>query len=167
MKDQTANDDVRKLARLIKDIPTAMLTTIELDGSLRSRPMAVQQTDFDGDLWFFTKDRGPIVQETHLDAHVNVSFANTSDQRYTSVTGTARTLHDPRKAAELWNPMLKAWFPKGLEDPDLALLKVSVEKAEIWNAPGLAMVLLTGFSKRIAPDQRYQAGEHEKMNLSH
>src|SRR5689334_858328 len=49
-----ANQDVKKLGELIKDIKFAMLTTVEPDGSLHSRPMATQEVEFDGDLWFFT-----------------------------------------------------------------------------------------------------------------
>jgi general stress protein 26 len=48
------NEDVEKLAKLIKGIKFAMLTTALPDGSLRSRPMATQNTAFDGTLWFFT-----------------------------------------------------------------------------------------------------------------
>jgi general stress protein 26 len=31
-----------------------MLTTVDSEGHLHSRPMAVQEMAFDGDLWFFT-----------------------------------------------------------------------------------------------------------------
>jgi len=42
-------DNVKKLRELIKDMRFAMLTTAEEDGTLRSRPMATQEFDFDGD----------------------------------------------------------------------------------------------------------------------
>ena len=32
------------------------------------------------------------------------------------------------KIEELWKPIYKTFFPKGLEDPELALMKISVEK---------------------------------------
>lgn len=52
--DAERNEHIKKLGELTKDIKFAMLTTVEPDGSLRSRPMATQQVEFDGDLWFFT-----------------------------------------------------------------------------------------------------------------
>ena len=57
------NESIKKLSEMIKDIEIAMLTTAEPDGSLRSRPMATQQFEFDGDLWFFTRASSPKVDE--------------------------------------------------------------------------------------------------------
>ncbi len=47
------NASIKKLGELIEDIDIAMLTTIDDDSALRSRPMGTQQIEFDGDLWFF------------------------------------------------------------------------------------------------------------------
>jgi general stress protein 26 len=77
-------------------------------------------------------------------------------------------IRDREKAKELWNPILKAWFPEGLEDPNLALLKVSVEKAEYWDTPSGKMVQAIGFVKALATGKRYEAdqGEHSKVELT-
>ena len=45
---------IQKLAKMIEDIDFAMLTTVQPDGTLRSRPMSTQRAEFDGTLWFFT-----------------------------------------------------------------------------------------------------------------
>ena len=52
MTGDTSSNDIKKLGELIKDIRIAMLTTVDEDGSLRSRPMATQDAEFDGVLWF-------------------------------------------------------------------------------------------------------------------
>lgn len=52
MANQANRESVEKLRELIKDIDIAMLTTIDEDGTLRSRPMGTQKAEFDGDLWF-------------------------------------------------------------------------------------------------------------------
>lgn len=160
------NDALKKLGEMIADIDFAMLTTIEKDGTLRSRPMSTQQIEFDGDLWFFTRASTPKVDEVEHDERVNLSYAKPEDQRYVSVSGTARVVRDRSKIEELWTPVLKAWFPKGLEDPDLALLKVTVEQAEYWDSPSSAMAHLFGFVKALATGQEYNPGENEKINLS-
>jgi general stress protein 26 len=36
---------------------------------------------------------------------------------------------------ELSSTRLERWFPRGLEDPDLALLEVRIDKAEYWDEP--------------------------------
>src|SRR5207253_1026725 len=127
--------DVQKLAKLIKGIKFAMLTTADTDGTLHSRPMATQETDFDGALWFFTYADSGKVHELQQDRAVNVSYADPSSNRYVSVSGTAQVVHDRAKAKELWSPAHKAWFPDGLEDPNLALLRIQVTKAEYWDGP--------------------------------
>jgi len=160
--------DVEKIRDLIKGIRIAMLTTVEEDGGLRSRPMATQKEEFDGELWFFTSDETPKVGEIRKDRRVNLSYADPDDNRYVSLSGTARVVRDKEKARELWNPALKAWFPQGVDEPDLVLLNVQVEKAEYWDSPSSKMVQLVGFVKAIATGQRYQAGEgeNEKVDLA-
>ncbi|MEZ0390933.1 MAG: pyridoxamine 5'-phosphate oxidase family protein, partial [Pseudobdellovibrionaceae bacterium] len=65
-----AKDDVRKLAELIKDIKFAMFTTVDFDGNLYSRPMATQQVEFDGDLWFFSGKSTAKIRSIEKDQHV-------------------------------------------------------------------------------------------------
>ncbi|WP_231510307.1 pyridoxamine 5'-phosphate oxidase family protein [Fischerella sp. PCC 9605] len=72
--------------------------------------------------------------EINRNHHVNVSYAAPDKQRYVSLCGTAELVRDRQKLEELWQPQLKAWFPKGIDEPDIALLKVSVEKAEYWDS---------------------------------
>jgi general stress protein 26 len=159
------NESIKKLGEMIKDIEFAMLTTVETDGTLRSRPMATQRVEFDGDLYFFTRASSPKVNETEQDHHVNLSYAAPDKQRYVSVSGMARVTRDRAKIEELWNPTLKAWFPEGLEDPELALLKVSVTQAEYWDSPSSAVVRLVGFMKALATGQTYAPGDNEKLDL--
>lgn len=143
-------DNIKKLHDLIKDIRFAMLTTVEEDGTLRSRPMATQEFEFDGDLWFFTSADAPKVKEAQHDRHVNVSYSDPHNQKYVSVSGKAELVSDRAKIEELWNPLFKAWFPDGLDDPNLALLKVNVDKAEYWDSPSSKVVRLLGFAKALA-----------------
>lgn len=157
---------VKKLGEMIADIDFAMMTTVEEDGTLRSRPMSTQQVEFDGELWFFTRERAPKVEEVERDRRVNLSYADPQDQRYVSVSGTAQVVRDRQKIEELWSPALKAWFPKGVEDPDIALLRVRVEQAEYWDSPSSKMMHILGFVKALATGQSYEPGENEKLDLS-
>jgi len=161
------SDDIKKLWGLIKDVKVAMMTTAEPDGTLHSRPMATQETEFDGDLWFFTSIKSAKVDEVRQNQHVNLSYADPDDNQYVSVSGTAQIVRDRQKAEELWSPVHRAWFPKGLDDPELALIRVNVEKAEYWDSSSSTMVQLIGFVKAMASGKRYDAdpGEHGKVNL--
>ena len=103
--------------------------------------------------------------EIERDHHVNVSYARPEDQRYVSLSGTARLVRDREKIKELWNPALKAWFPQGMDDPEIALIKVRVEQAEYWDSPSSAMAHVAGYVKAVATGQPYRPGENEKVNL--
>ncbi len=164
---ETHEQNIEKVAKLIKDIKFAMLTTADTDGTLRSRPMATQKTPFDGTLWFFTKASSPKVEEVEKSHQVNLSYAAPDSNSFVSVSGLAVLVRDKKKAEELWNPLYKAWFPQGLEDPELALLKVHVEKAEYWDSPASTVVQIAGFVKAIATGQPYQANkqEHDKVQF--
>jgi general stress protein 26 len=155
-------EQLHKLDELIKDIRIAMLTTVDEDGSLRSRPMAAPQVTFDGELWFFTWADAPKVEESQH-RQVNVSFSDPEHQNYVSISGTASLVRDRQKMKELWSAWFRAWFPKGLEDPNLALLKVSVERAEYWDTPSSTMVHLYGVVKATLTGKAPQAGEHAKL----
>ncbi len=158
----------KKLHSLIKDIKFTMMTTAMPDGSLRSRPMATHPDDdkFNGTLWFFTDDHSAKVHELLADTHVNLSYADPAKNDYVSVTGRATLVKDKAKAKELWNPLYKAWFPQGLEDPHLALIRVDVDQAEYWDSPNSKMVQLAGFVKALVTGRPAQGGENEKINVS-
>ncbi|MGI8639002.1 MAG: pyridoxamine 5'-phosphate oxidase family protein [Pyrinomonadaceae bacterium] len=160
----TRQESIEKLRSLIKEVRTAMLTTID-GGVLRSRPMATQETEFNGDLWFFTSSDTHKAEEIEKDNRANVSYAAPSDNIYVSVSGTAKLVKDRAKMEELWNPILKAWFPKGLEDPNIILLKVSVEQAEYWDSNSGTLVQIVGFLKALVTGERADGGENEKINL--
>lgn len=158
--------DTEKLAKIIKNVKVAMLTTAMPDGSLRSRPMATQRAPFDGhELWFFTDLDAAKVDEIAAEHHVNVGYADPDKQRYASVSGMATLVRDRAKAKELWSPALKAWFPKGVDDPNLAMLRVRVQYAELWEAPPSKIVQAAGLVKAITTGKRYDAGENKKLSL--
>ena len=161
---ENRKEAIDKLKGLIEGIDFCMLTTIS-GGHLRSRPMSTQEFEFDGDLWFFTSDRTHKVEEIEKDSRVNVSYSAPDDNKYVSVSGTATILKDRAKMEELWNPILKAWFPDGLETPDLCLLKVNVEVAEYWDSSSSTLVQIVGFVKAMVTGQQMDGGEYGKVNL--
>ncbi len=163
MDHKTHQEKLQKLRELMKGIDFAMLTTVDDDGGLHSRPMSTQEAEFDGDLWFFTSEDTGKVSDVERDARVNVNYARPDDHTYVSVTGTALVLNDRAKMQELWSPIYKAYFPKGLDDPNLRLLKVEVTEAEYWEGHGLLRTVI-GFAKALA-GQEAELGENEKVIL--
>ena len=131
---------INHLSSLIHGIRIAMLTTECEDGSLRSRPMATLDTEFDGTLWFFTKADSPMVEEINHVDQVNLSYSLADQQRFVSVSGRATLVIDRQKMADLWNPSFRFWMPQELNDPQIALLRVDIGKAEYWDYHSCVMV---------------------------
>lgn len=160
----TQADDTQKLWKLIEGIEIAMLTT-EDEGHLRSRPMAVVQDEFDGFLWFFTRTSAHKVTEVQEDQRVNLAYSHPGKQHYVSVSGSAQLVRDPQAIKAHWREAMRTWFPKGAEDPDLALLRVRVQQAEYWDAPSSAMIYAYGYVKAALTGEPPHPGENRKLNF--
>jgi len=160
----TKQEAIEKIRELTHGIDFCMLTTMDGD-HLRSRPMSTQEFEFDGDLWFFTSDNTHKIDEIEKHKRVNVAYSKPDDNVYLSLSGRAEVVKDRAKIEELWSPILKAWFPEGLDDPHLCLLKIPVEQAEYWDAPSSKIVQLFGMVKAIATGQEADYGENKKITL--
>ncbi len=161
---ETRAESIKKLNELTEKIDFCMLTTID-NGHLRSRPMSTQQFEENGEIWFFTSSRSHKVGELAKDNRVNLSYAKPDDSTYVSISGRGELVNDKAKMKELWSPILKAWFPDGLDDPDLTLLNIEVEQAEYWETTSGKIVQLLGFVKALATGQEADWGENRKIDL--
>jgi general stress protein 26 len=147
---------------IIKDIKTAMVVSSD-DNSLRARPMNHLQKEFDGTLYFFTKKSAAKVEEVQQDNHVCISYADTQEKNYVSLSGTVTFSEDRALIEGLWSPPASAFFPEGKDDPDLVVMSVHINRAEIWDAEKSAMVLfyetvksnLTGGPPDLGENRKY------------
>ena len=138
-----------KLWDLVKDIRFAMFTTRHANGHLHSRPMTTQNSNLDEDqnLWFFMSRKGQPVADLIADPSVNVAYADTGDDSYVSVSGTAAVVEDIAKKQQLWSKMAEAWFPGGVNDSDLALVCVKISHANYWDVKESKIVQLYQMAK--------------------
>ena len=164
--DHMQHEGAKKLYELIKEIKVAMMTSIEEDGSLHSRPMWNHKADEHGDLWFFTRARAPKVRELKHDSEVNLAYSDPSGQNYVSVTGRAEVITDPAKVKELWSEGLRTWFPKGPDDPDIGLIRVHPSGGEYWDGPSRTVMQLYGYAKaRLTGEPPNELSDNKKVSL--
>jgi general stress protein 26 len=143
------DDATQHVAKLVDDARISMLATMTADGRHVSRPMALQEVEFDGDLWFFCYDDSAKAAEIRVNPSVNVSFSDPKNTSWTSISGTAEVVHDRAQAERLWSPALEVWFPDGLETPGVALIKVHAETAEYWDASDSKVKRLLGAARAV------------------
>ena len=161
----SGNESEIKLYDLIDDIEIAMLTTIEANGGLHTRPMANQEADENGDIWFFTDRTTSVAKNVRANPKLSLGYSNASNT-YVAVTGTGRIVDDCARMDELWSDELKAWFPKGKDDPNLTLLCVTPERGEFWDAGSSTIVSAIGYLRaKITGANADDLAENRKVQL--
>ncbi|AUX42820.1 pyridoxamine 5'-phosphate oxidase [Sorangium cellulosum] len=126
-----------KLMEILKKFRNAMLVTQASHGVLRSRPMALMKVDdATGDIWFMTSIDSGKVDEIESNPEVNVTLQE--EHRYLSLSGRASIVRSRAKIEELWSEEAKVFFPRGKDDPHLALIHVSPREGEYWDNHGAA-----------------------------
>jgi len=162
------DSDHEKLAGIIKDINIVMMTTTDAKGKMHSRPMATmafEKSDrFVGTVWFYSKKESLKVHDIEEDKEVLLTYANSSSQNYVVINGLAGVERDKLKIVSYWNPSLKEWFPKGIEDTELVMISINIINAEIWDAPPSKMAKLLGVAKSLVTGQHYEEkklGSHQ------
>lgn len=157
-------EDWAAVRDLIGRIKVGMLTTQAEDG-LRSRPLHTLQVDPEGCLWFFVSVSSAKVEEiAHEHGRVAVSYADPGRQDYVAISGSGEISRDRDRMKALWNPWVKVWFPRGVDDPDLALLRVRIEQAEYWDAPGSAVRRLHGLAMARITGDKSGLGKHGRVS---
>lgn len=160
------DEAVAKLKELTKEVNICMFTTIDETGSLMSRPMVTTSIDEEGNAWFFTNEFSEKIHEVSKDNIVNLIYSHPVKNIYVNVKGTCSLIIDRSKMAELWEPSLENWFPGGLDDPKICLLKVSTETAYFWNNASSKMGLLFQMIASIAKGDQYKETEKGKLDLT-
>lgn len=163
--DMSRSEAITKIWNMIREIKIAMLTTAAGDG-LRSRPMATQELEFDGDLWFLSKQQSGTVEEITQGSNVGLIYVDSNAHSYVALSGRAELIQDRARIYELWKPMHAAWFPQGKDDPEIVAIKVTVDEAEYWDAHDNALVRTYHLLKAALTNGEVKAGEHEKIVLA-
>jgi general stress protein 26 len=126
-------DAVKKIKDFVDDIKFCMFCTSVTDMPFRTRPMSTLEVDEEGNLWFFSAKSSDKNDEIKDNDTVQLIYSKNSDVHFLTITGKATIVEDQAKKDELWNPIVKAFFPEGKDDPDLSLVKIKPEAAHYWD----------------------------------
>ena len=137
------NEGMTRIGKLIEGARVCMLTTLDSAGRMVSRPMWTLHMDAQGAIRFMTSRSSTKASQL---GQVHLAFVNVDDSDYVSITGRAELEFDRAIIDALWTAASEPWFPKGKDDPDLAVLRVDVEQAEYWDATDSRMVHLAAMA---------------------
>jgi general stress protein 26 len=151
-----SNPQLTQLGELIKPIRVAMMTVVDEDCALISRPMSPLEMDVDGAIWFFTDLHSAKVRQ--------LGAVNIEDASYVSICGRGEVHTDRSMIDRLWTAAAKPWFPNGKDSPNLALLKIVPGSAEFWDGPHSKMVRMFAMAASVIANKPIGLGDHETLN---
>jgi general stress protein 26 len=165
MSDWSQTESLKYLQDKIKEVRTAMLTTYNPDKGFSSRPMGTADVDDEGNIWFFTNEYSSKVSDISVENTISLTYSDPKNHTYLSIVAEASLVDDKAKMKELWNPFIQAFFPKGLDDPKLTLIKLKPSDAEYWDSSSSSMVVLFNMLKATVTGKQYDEGKHGKIDL--
>jgi general stress protein 26 len=160
-----SNDNARdqdRVWQLMKKIGFAMLVTHD-GGKLRARPMSAYLEQDNNAIFFLTDARRHKDEEIANNPAINLSFADSSSQKYVSIAGTATVSNDRTKIKELFSTPAKAWWDSA-EDPNIRVLKITPDDAEFWDSPG-TVISYVKMAAAVATGTRPDIGENRKVSM--
>ena len=162
-EDMSRPQAIKRISELIKDIRIAMMATVTAEGAIHSRPMATQESDFEGELLFLTRQHSGKTDEITHDSRVTLNYVK--EHCFVTLSGRAQLSKDRATIHKLWNPMYKAWFPDGESDPEITVIRVEVDHAEYWEAPANAVMRGYQLLKAAVTKGASKVGEHQQVAL--
>ncbi|KQN92764.1 general stress protein [Sphingomonas sp. Leaf231] len=158
-----ANTDPKKLKsdlwKKMADSPFVMVGPA--DGHAHHEPLTAQLDQDQVDTLFFF-----IGKDNRLagGGRVMAQYVSKGHDFFACLDGQARIDNDAAQIDKLWNNQVEAWFPGGRNDPNLALLRVDIDSAELWESD----ISLTGrvkmlFGGTITPSED---GSHAKVQTT-
>jgi general stress protein 26 len=131
----------RKLKEMVEDINICLFcTSVEIGSNSSCRPMAAQEVDEEGNIWFFSPINSDKNKEISRSNVVQLYFSHPGKSAYLVVNGVAEIVMDRNKVEKLWSPLLKTWFKEGKDDPTISLIKVRTTQSYYWDTEGNRVV---------------------------
>ena len=129
----TEPEAIDTIWNLAKSIDFCMFVT--WDGMRqRARPLSARVRRDEGRIYFLSDTHGAKDDQIERFPKVTMAFADVRAHDYVAITGHAIVTDDRSKIAELWTSADKAWW-EGPDDPDIRLITVDPEDAELWKGP--------------------------------
>ena len=91
-------------------------------------------------------------------------FVSKGHDFFACLSGTISESNDPAMIDKLWNKQVEAWFPGGKSDPNLALIRLDIDSAELWETD----ISLSGRLKMLVGGtiKPSESGSHAKVETT-
>lgn len=124
---------ISKMQEIVKDQRVCMFATNLTQIPFSVCPMTAQEVSDEGHILFLSAADSDHNKKILLDSRVQLMFSKVSESEFMSVYGKATISKNREKIDKIWDPLAKAWFPKGKDDPNLTIIEVFPEDAYYWD----------------------------------
>jgi general stress protein 26 len=128
--------------------------------------MTPLEMDAQGEIWMLASRRAMAPIFVAALRQTNLTFSDAEHAVHISIAGVARLADDAERKAALWTTMARPWFPGGADDPDLVLLAVQPQLADIWDGPESEVMRLLALTASLVAARPIGLGEHQVIKAS-
>lgn len=133
-EDLSGNEAIKKIQELVEKTETCFFCTGAAEqNSSGTRPMAVQEVDDAGNLWFLSADDSHKNAEVEHDSHVRLYFQGGKHSDFLVLDGVATVSRNKQRIQDLWKPIMKTWFTEGIDDPRITVIRVAPTQGYYWD----------------------------------
>jgi general stress protein 26 len=157
-------NELSRVWDIIEKTGVGMLVT-RFSGGMRARPLEPRPDRDEGVIYFVTDVRGTKDDEIEAAPEVAFIIIDHEDKAYLSISGHAEVMRDDAKAAEIWKKTDDMWWPEGPSDPNLRVLRLVPELAELWDGPSNSAAAAYEFAKARLTGQKPNLGENRKVTV--
>lgn len=156
---------VGKIKEIAGNAKICMFSTNLMELPINTRPMSPAEIDDEGNLWFFSDQLSDKNKEISDNANVQLTFSSVSNNEYLCIFGNAEIVTDTNKFKDFWTPIVKIWFEKGVEDPNLSLIKVIPKQSYYWDTQHNKMVAMLKMLVSVASGKKMDDSVEGKLNV--
>jgi general stress protein 26 len=122
-----------EIAKRMRDIDIAMLSTHTDGGAIAGRPMSNnREVDYDGDSYYFTWEKSRMVDDIRGNPKVSLAFQG-KKAFSVAVEGQAEVIKDKAEFKDHWTPDLDQWFEDGIDTKGVVMIKISATRLHYWD----------------------------------
>lgn len=163
-KNLVAAEAVSKLQELVERSNTCMFGSKLSGVPFHVCPMIVQETDYEGNLWFFSAADSTHNKHIKADPRVQLIFTNPPEMEFLTYYGTATIHTDKAHIERLWNGVIEAWFD-GMDDPNISVIRVEPIAAHYWDTEDGKLVTMAKILTRAATKADIPVGHEGDLEI--
>lgn len=155
------NEKAKLLWGIVQEIQICMMVT-QSGGQVHARPMRGRAVADENVIWFLTEKSSPKADEAQDDPMVCLTYADTKQNSYVSLSGSVEVIADQAQMEAVWNENLTGYFGRPLDDRAV-LLRFTPEKGEYWDGPGNPLIIAIKFVEAAVTGKRPDIGDNDKI----